>query len=140
MKPLTVVADTNVIVSALLWAGNESEIMALTERGEIRLLTSLALLEELKKVMMYKRFGLDEKAVDDNVNYILTLSKVVSPKRRLEVIHEDQADNRVLECAMAGRARHIVSGDGHLLRLGQFKGAKIVRAKEFLKSWRHIVE
>ncbi|MFH1821990.1 MAG: putative toxin-antitoxin system toxin component, PIN family [Methanobacteriota archaeon] len=134
MKPLTVVADTNVIVSALLWEGNESEIMALAERGEIRLLTSLALLEELRKVLGYRRFGLVEKDVDDNVKYILTLSKVVSPGRKLAAIREDQADNRVLECAVEGRARYIVSGDGHLLGLGKFKRIKIVRAKEFLSS------
>ena len=134
MKPLTVVADTNVIVSALLWEGNESEIMALAERGEIKLLTSLALLEELRKVLGYRRFGLGEKDVDDNMKYILTLSKFVSPRRRLGVIREDQADNRVLECAVEGRARYIVSGDGHLLGLGKFKRIKILQSKEFLSS------
>lgn len=127
------VADTNVIVSALLWAENESRILPLAEKGEIELLTSLALLDELKKVLVRRRFGLNEKGVDDAVKYILTLSKVVLPKRGLEVICEDQAGNRILECAVEGRARYVVSGDMHLLRLGKFKGIKILRLKEFLK-------
>jgi putative PIN family toxin of toxin-antitoxin system len=132
MKPVTVVADTNIIVSSLLWEGNESKIVELVERGKIKLLTSVALLDELKKVLMYERFGLDEKTVDDSVKYILTISDITSPKRRVRVIHEDPADNEVLECALEGKARYIVSGDKHLLRLKEFRRTKIVRAKELL--------
>mgnify|MGYP001117790978 CR=1 FL=1 len=132
MKLVTVVADTNVIVSALFWGGNESKIVHLVEEGKIKLLTSVALLDELKKVLMYERFGLNEKEIDDNVKYILTISKIISPKRRLRIIHEDPADNRVLECALAGKAAYIVSGDKHLLQLKKFEKAKILRPKEFL--------
>lgn len=132
MKLVTVVADTNVIVSALFWGGNESKIVHLVEEGKIKLLTSVALLDELKKVLMYERFGLNEKEIDDNVKYILTISKIISPKRRLRIIHEDPADNRVLECALAGAAAYIVSGDKHLLQLKKFEKAKILRPKEFL--------
>jgi len=134
MKPVTVVADTNIIVSALLWGGNESKIIGLAEEGKIKLLTSIALLDELKKVLMYERFDLDEKIVDDNVKYILTISKVISPKLRLSVIREDPADDRVLGCALKGKAKYIVSGDKHLLRLKEFRGIKIVRAREFLDA------
>lgn len=132
MKPVTAVADTNVIVSALFWEGNESKIIGLAEEGKIKLLTSIALLDELKKVLMYERFGLDEKTVDDNVKYVLTISEIISPKRRIRVIREDPGDDRVLECALEGKARYIVSGDKHLLQLKKFRGIKIVHAKELL--------
>jgi putative PIN family toxin of toxin-antitoxin system len=132
MKPVTVVADTNVIVSALFWEGNESKIVHLVEEGKIKLLASVALLDELKKVLMYERFGLNEKEIDDNVKYILTISEIISPKRRFRVISEDPADDRVLECALAGKVAYIVSGDKHLLQLKKFGRAKIVRAKELL--------
>ncbi|MGC8816518.1 MAG: putative toxin-antitoxin system toxin component, PIN family [Candidatus Hadarchaeum sp.] len=132
MKPVIVVADTNVLVSSLLWEGNESKIVELAEIGKIKLLTSAALLDELKKVLMYERFGLDEKTVDDSVKYILTISDIISPKRSVRVIHEDPADNEVLGCALEGKARYIVSGDKHLPRLKEFGRIKIVRAKELL--------
>jgi len=132
MKPVSIVADTNIVVSVLLWKGNESKIVGLAEEGKIKLLTSATLLDELKKVLMYERFGLDKKTVDDNVRYILVISEIISPKRRLAVIREDLADNRVLECAVRGKARYIVSGDRHLLRLKEFKGIKVVRAKKLL--------
>lgn len=136
MTSVAVVADTNIMISALFWKGNESEIIKLAEEGKITLLTSVAILDGLKKVLMYGRFGLDEKTVDDNVKYILTLSKIITPKRRLDVIREDPADNRVLECALDGKARYIVSGDMHLLRLKEFRGIKIVHAREFLEFLR----
>ena len=132
MKPVTIVADTNVIVSALFLEGNESKIVHLVEEGKIKLLASVALLDELKNVLMYERFGLNEKEIDDNVKYILTISEIISPKRRLRVISEDPADDRVFECALAGEAAYIVSGDKHLIQLKKFGRAKIVRAKELL--------
>jgi putative PIN family toxin of toxin-antitoxin system len=133
MKPVTMVADTNVIVSALFWGGNESKIVHMVEEGKIKLLTSVALLDELKKVLMYERFGLNEKEIDDNVKYILTISDIISPRRMLRVVREDPADNRVLECALAGKAAYIVSGDKHLLQLQKFGRARILRAKELLR-------
>ena len=132
MKPVRVVADTNVIVSALLWEGNESKIMDLVEEGKIKLFTSLVLLDELRRVLGYARFGLEEKMVDDNVKYILTISEIISPKCRVRLIREDLADDKVLECAAEGKAEYIVSGDKHLLRLKKFRGIKIMPAKKLV--------
>ena len=42
------------------------------------------------------------------------------------------ADSRILECALESRAAYIVSGDKHLLELGQFEGVPILDAAAFL--------
>jgi predicted nucleic acid-binding protein len=47
-------------------------------------------------------------------------------------VSDDPDDNRVLECAVAGRADYIVSGDRHLLNLKQHAGIAILTAREFL--------
>ncbi len=132
MSLMRVVTDTNILVSAIFWKGNESEIIGLAGKGKIKLLTSAALLDELRKVLKDKKFRLDEQTIENHVQYILTISELVSPRGRLNVIREDPADNMVLECASEGKARYIVSGDKHLLQLGRFRGTKIVRAKELL--------
>jgi predicted nucleic acid-binding protein len=49
-----------------------------------------------------------------------------------QVIKADPADNRVLECALESRAACIVTGDGHLLDLGQFEGIPILGVAGFL--------
>jgi len=132
MKFIKVVVDTNVIFSAMFWKGNESKILELAEEEKIRLLTSPALLDELRKVLTHKELGLDEKTVEENVQYVLSTVRLVSPRRVVKVIHEDPSDNRILECALEGKARYIISGDKHLLRMKKFRGIRIVRAKEFL--------
>jgi len=132
MKFIKVVADTNVLFSAMFWKGNEARILKLAEEGKIKLLTSPALLDELRIVLMHKELGLDEGTVEENVQYILSIAELVSPKRMVKVIHEDPSDNRILECALEGRTKYIVSGDKHLLQIRKFRGIRIVRAKEFL--------
>jgi len=45
----------------------------------------------------------------------------------------DDADNRILECALTGKADFIISGNHHLLDLGEYEDIKIVSPKGFLK-------
>ena len=50
------------------------------------------------------------------------------------VIADDQEDDQVLACAVAGHADLIVSGDKHLHSLGgQYHGIPIVKAGEAVK-------
>jgi len=59
---------------------------------------------------------------------------VIEPLVRLDVVADDPDDNRVLECAVAGRADCIVSGDRHLLRLGAFEGTPILTVRQFMEA------
>src|SRR5690348_17537643 len=59
------------------------------------------------------------------VRYLKLLAKVaeiVSPKITLQAVADDESDNRIVECAVAGKASLIVSGDHHLQRLKVFEG------------------
>ncbi|OKY77434.1 MAG: PIN domain containing protein VapC [Candidatus Methanohalarchaeum thermophilum] len=130
---MKIVSDTNVIVSAIFWEGNESEIIELIEEGELKLITSPPILNELRKVLSYDKFGLDEEEINNLIEYILFLAETISPKQDLDIIKEDTSDNKFLECAKEGEADYIVSGDQHLLKIEEFKGTKIVNAKELLE-------
>ncbi len=44
----------------------------------------------------------------------------------------DPDDNEFLECALAGGADYIVSGDAHLLDIGQYDGIQLVTPAAFL--------
>lgn len=129
---VSIVADTNVLVSALFWEGNESKIMDMVEGGSLRLVTSLPILNELKKVLTHEKFKLDEETANERVEYLLVLADLVSPRRKVNAIKEDPPDNRILECAQEGNVEYVVSGDGHLLKLGKFRKIKIVTARELL--------
>jgi len=49
------------------------------------------------------------------------------------MIKEDPDDNMVLEAAVAGQADFIVTGDPDLLNLKEFRGIRMVTAKELLE-------
>lgn len=53
-------------------------------------------------------------------------------QRGVRAVADDPDDDKVIECALAGEAAYIVSGDRHLLDLKEYEGIVIVRANEFL--------
>lgn len=109
---MKVVADTNVMVSALIFPGGSPEAfyrVAFDRR--IELVTSRPLLAELGRVLTEK-FGWEPEGAEEAVGQVIRLAEVVDPQETLSEIEADPADNRVLEAAMEGRADAIVSGDG----------------------------
>lgn len=63
---------------------------------------------------------------------ILSFSVLVVPEESVNVVREDEPDNRILECALAATADIVVTGDQHLLKLKRFRGILIVSPREFL--------
>ena len=126
-RPLRVVLDTNVLVSALFWDGNARVVQRRCGVGLLRSITSLDILEELDRVLEFK-FGLPDDRRRKYLRSIAMTSEVVSIVGELKVIEDDPPDDRVLETAIVGRADAIVTGDKHLLALGSYEGIKILRA------------
>lgn len=62
------------------------------------------------------------------------VAKIVYPDELLHVVKDDPDDNRVLECAIKGKANYIISGDRHLVKLGSYGGILIVNARTFLEA------
>jgi predicted nucleic acid-binding protein len=56
------------------------------------------------------------------------------PTEALDVVKDDPDDNRIVECAVASGSDCIVTGDNHLLRLGEYAGIKMVRVGDFLQQ------
>ncbi|MBS7649444.1 MAG: putative toxin-antitoxin system toxin component, PIN family [Thermoproteota archaeon] len=132
-KKLKVVLDTNILVSAWLWEGNESKIVELIENGLVIGYTSPQLIQEFEKVMNYPKFRLSEDEIVSAVGYYQIVLKTIEPKTIIKIIRDDPADNRVLECAFSAKAHAIITGDKHLLALGEFKNIKILTSTEFLR-------
>ena len=124
---MTVVCDTNVLVSALLFPGGPpDEILKLVRDGNIKLAISMEICIELKGVLR-KKFEMPEKDVREVIKSIREISFLVQPKEKISLIKEDPADNRILECAVAADADYIISGDlKHLQSLKEFRGIPIL--------------
>jgi len=59
---------------------------------------------------------------------------VIAPRTVLSVVSADPDDNRILECAVAGKADIIVSNDHHLLDLKICAGIPIVAGPDFRRT------
>ena len=130
---MRVVLDTNAVVSALLFSGVSSKLVSLWQNGLITPLLSRAILDEYLRVLSYPKFELSEEEIKELIQEeILPFAEVVRPKRRLRVVRRDPADNKFLECAVAGKAGVIISGDKDLLSLGRYRRVRIQSPAQFL--------
>jgi len=125
--------DTNVYVSALQYGGKPMEILQRALRREIEVAVSAAILGETLRVL-HEKFGWPAEDLESARSLILSCARMVTPNQTLDVIEDDPTDNRILECAVEAGAYCMVSGDRHLLRLGEYAGIRIIRAADFLRE------
>ena len=130
------VIDANVLVSALInERGRPARVLAAWKQGEFELITSPALIRELRVVLSRRRVRDFIPATDSEVLAFIedleTGGTVVEPSETL-TLSADPDDNRVLEAAVAGQADYIVTSDDDLLRLGEVRGTRIRTPAQFL--------
>jgi uncharacterized protein len=132
-KPmLKVVIDTNVFISAFYLPESKPAKVVLLARGN-KILNRISpeILKEVERILREKLLW-DQAKARNAVRQITNFSEAVHPQERLAVIADDP-DNRILECAVAGKADFIISGDHHLTDLENFQGIKIVNPAGFLE-------
>ena len=132
-----VVIDTNVFVSSF-FGGNPRKIIDLWKTGKIILCLSRPIIDEYVDVL--RRLGLqDEKELDELLSLFAqgfhVLFSAQTPK--LNVVLEDPDDNKFIECAVALKAKLLVSGDKHLTGIKDYMRIKIVTPKEFISLARN---
>ena len=134
---MRVVLDVNVLVSAVISKrGSPGKILDFWEKGSFDLLISLPILKELERVIHYpkiqQKYQLPEELIERVLALIPSQSITVTPNENIKVVEKDPTDNRYLECAIAGSAAYIVSGDRHLLGLKEYQGVIVLPPAGFL--------
>ena len=64
---------------------------------------------------------------------LLPFAETIRVRRRLAVVRRDPEDDKFPECAVAGRAEYLVTGDRDLRELGSYRGITILTVGEFLE-------
>ncbi len=123
--------DTNILVSALLYPGNERKILEAAIEGKFKPVTSPAILDELGRVLT--RLGVGGHEVEGYLIRIMEVSEVRVPKRVDGIEIRDREDVKILECASSDASDYIVTGDIDLLSLKEYDGIKIIRSRELLR-------
>lgn len=126
-----VVLDTNIVVSAVLTRdGLESRILRLALNGELRLYTSLPILEEYVEVLARPKFHLSADGRQRIVEGLKNAAIVVTPRRRLMAC-SDPGDNMFLECAEMARADYLITGNLRHFP-NTWKLTRVVSSRQFL--------
>ena len=133
MSTLRIVFDSNVIISEFLFGGPPARLLEHALDNSVQAFTSLSILDEVRDVLQRPKFGLSSDQALTLIEELHDLCEVVTPGRRVRAITADPDDNAILECAQAADAKLIVSGDSHLLDLGQWKGIDIVPPADAIK-------
>jgi len=133
---MRVVIDTNVFVSSF-FGGKPRKVIDLWKKGEITICLSPNIIEEYVDVL--RRLGLEEEPeigelIDLFAKGIHLLFTTKTPS--IKVVHEDPADDKFIECAVALKAEAIISGDKRLKAIKDYMGIKILSPGEFLSFFR----
>lgn len=126
--------DTNVLVSAFQFGGKPRIILDLTLNGSLVPLSSVVLRDELFRILTGK-FKVSVAVLKETTASYWEAVCWVEPTETVSLCR-DEADNRVLECAIAGHADCIVTGDSDLLDLAEVATIAILRPGEFLTRFR----
>jgi len=127
-----VVFDTNIYISAFaIKGGRAQEALLKVIEGQDRLLISKPIISELLAVLAGK-FSRDREQLARVAVFLTETGELIYPRRKITIL-QDEPDNRILECADAGRANAIVTGDQAMLKLGIFKEVRILSLKNYLE-------
>jgi putative PIN family toxin of toxin-antitoxin system len=122
------------VISALLFSGTAARLVPLWQSRRITVLISREILTGYLRVFAYPKFQLSDQEIRPLIEEeLLPFVETIRVRRRLAVVRRDPDDDTFLECAVAGRAQYLVTGDRDLRELGSFRGTTILSAGEFLE-------
>ena len=134
---MRIVADTNTVLSGLLWQGPPRRLIDLARQRSITLCTSLVLLAELAEVIARDKFALRVLAAKlsaaELVDDYRRLAQIIEPQVLAAAISRDPDDDHVLACAAAAQVDLIVTRDKDLLVLNPYQRIPIVASAEALR-------
>jgi putative PIN family toxin of toxin-antitoxin system len=133
---MRVVIDANVYVSALISAkGVPALVVNRWLEGQFDVLVSQPIISEILRVTAYERLQRYKRLRESRLEFVTLLSEQaiwVEPNETVDVVSEDETDNRYVECAVTGGAEYIVSGDPHLLNVSEYRGVRLVSPNDFI--------
>jgi putative PIN family toxin of toxin-antitoxin system len=101
---MKVTVNTNVLISSTFWYGSSFKIIKKVENKEIELILSREILEGFMNVLDYKE--IQQKIKNKNLEMkrtfekIISISRIVKPEKRFNVVKEDSEDNKIIKCAI----------------------------------------
>ena len=133
MKPKAVI-DTNVFVSGIFFSGPPSRILRAWVDEEIKIAVSEEIIEEYRRVIDALSDRLRQVDIDSIFELLMIEAELVRSYSLEQSICKDPDDDKFLACAVASKSGYIVSGDKHLLEIGEYLNTVIVKPRYFVDN------
>jgi uncharacterized protein len=134
-----VIIDTNVLVSALIQRNYPNFILYnYVLENLVEVCISDDLFKEYLEVLNRPKFSRYSDFISKAEIVLAQIEAKATkfyPPKRLDII-ADNADNRLLELAVASKADNIITGNTNDFTMSDFQGTKIVTPKEYWDYYR----
>lgn len=140
---MRVVLDTNIIVGAMLRDGGAARaVLRLCLQGEVQPIVGVALFAEMEDVLsrenLFRTISLTQAERHELFAAFLSVTQWVPIYYTWRPNLRDEADNHVVDLAVAGNAEYIITQNerGFSVMELQFPQLKLAKAAEFVEIWR----
>jgi putative PIN family toxin of toxin-antitoxin system len=133
---LKAVLDTNIYIAAFQYPrGRNAALWREARAGRFHLLVSPAIIREMARVLRSDS-GWEDDPIQKVIRRIVDVARggIVHPRKTIHAVAADPDDNRIIECAVEGKADLIVSNDHHLLDMKAWAGMPIVASVDFRRT------
>jgi putative PIN family toxin of toxin-antitoxin system len=135
MGRLRILLDSNILVSALVFGGNELELLVQAFRKGHTIIISEHVEEEVSRTLIKKFLG-HSGLLAEFLNLFpverVPAEKYMDRMERFDFVR-DRYDRHILACATYASCDLIVSNDKDLLVLGECQGARILMTRDALR-------
>lgn len=126
--------DTNVLLSGLIFKGNEADLLEICVRGEVRLVLGQVVINEARRVLRSK-FPAHAGVLDaflDMLEYDLVPPPSPEAVEQASALLRDPTDAPILASIVDANANVAISGDRDLLVADIARAYRIRRCADFL--------
>ena len=132
---MRIVLDTNVFISGVFFSGPPYEILKAWIDKRIQILITSEILHEYMRVGEELSHQYPEIKITPILKSFSKNAITISAPRLPHPVCVDPDDDKFLECAVAGHAELVISGDRHLLDINGFQGIKIIKPRTFADEY-----
>lgn len=135
---LKAVVDTNVFVAGIISPkGFPAKIINAWKKRRFELVVSPEIIEEVREVLFQPKIrnlsSWTDRQREEFIENLIHAGIPASGSLSLKIVGDDPDDDKFIIAALEEEANYILTGDAHLLKLGSYKGIKILTPKEFVK-------
>lgn len=132
---MRIVVDTNVFVSGMFFAGPSHAILDAWRGGVVQIVVSPDVLDEYRRVGDELAHRFSPVSLQPALDLLAATAILVRSRPLSQQVCSDPNDDKFLSCAIAGKAKYVVTGDKALLATTGYRGIAVLTPREFVERF-----